>query len=305
LEDAIRDLVAAAGGQVAGVVFFGSRRTQAAHADVHSAYDFFVIVRGYAAAYRALRAAGEIGRPPSLLAALNTVLPPNQVSLRLGTQPIHAKCSVLSVRAFLRETSARRQDHFCIGRLFQPSQILYSSDPGTGELLVGALVSALEETYLWVRPWLPERFDAGTYGRTLLEVSLGQEIRPEPTGRAEALWKAQQDEQLPVFAILLEELKGRGELREVAPLAYALVRPVSLGERLRLRAYFGRSLFRATLRWLKHMATFEGWLDYILLKVRRHSGEQIVLTERERRYPLLLLWPRLFRYLRHRDEKHP
>jgi hypothetical protein len=49
------------------------------------------------------------------------------------------------------------------------------------------------------------------------------------------------------------------------------------------------------------MVTFEGWLDYILRKAARHTGEEIVLTPRERRLPLLFLWPRLFRYLREKD----
>ncbi len=303
LDGVVRELVESAGGEVAGVVFYGSRRTHAARADVHSAYDIFVILRRYGAAYRALAAARKIGRPPWLLAFLNTFLPPNQVSLRLGDPPLHAKCSVLSLRAFLRETSARRQDHFCIGRLFQPCQILYAADPETSRLLVGGLVSAVEETYRWGRPWLPERFDADGYGRRLLEVSLAQEIRAEPSGRAEALWRAEREEQVPVFAILLARLREQGELREVGPSTYGLARPVSWGERLGLRLYFSRSLVRATLRWLKHMATFEGWLDYILRKARRHTGEEIVLTARERRYPLVLLWPRLFRYLRKKDGK--
>jgi hypothetical protein len=307
MDAAIRELVAAAKGEVAGVVFYGSRRTQAARADAFSAHDIFLVVRsyGYGAAYRALAAAGRIGRPPSLLAFLNTFLTPNQVSLRFGSPPLHLKSNVLSLRAFLRETSERRQDHFCIGRLFQPCQILYAADDETEERLVGALVSAFEATYRWGRPWLPERFDAEAYGRRLLEVSLGREIRPEPSGRAEALWKAQREEQIPVIALLLEDLRSRGELREVAPSTYALARPVSWGEQLGLRYYFTRSLVRATLRWLKHIATFEGWLDYILLKARRHTGEEIVLTENERRYPLVLLWPRLFRYLRRKDAKRP
>jgi hypothetical protein len=68
-----------------------------------------------------------------------------------------------------------------------------------------------------------------------------------------------------------------------------------------VQVYFVRSKFRATLRWAKHMVTFEGWLDYILRKVRRHGGGEIELTERERRLPLLFLWPRLFKYLRRKD----
>ena len=68
-----------------------------------------------------------------------------------------------------------------------------------------------------------------------------------------------------------------------------------------MRLYFSRSLVRATLRWGKHVLTFEGWLEYILRKVQRHVGEEIVLTPRGRRWPLVFLWPRLVRYLRRKD----
>ena len=47
--------------------------------------------------------------------------------------------------------------------------------------------------------------------------------------------------------------------------------------------------------------TFDGWLDFLLRKAQRHSGQDIVLTERERRHPLVFLWPRVIRYLRHKD----
>ena len=52
--------------------------------------------------------------------------------------------------------------------------------------------------------------------------------------------------------------------------------------------------------------TFDGWLDYIIRKAERHSGETIVLTPLERRFPLVLLWPRLFRFLaRQRGKGRP
>jgi hypothetical protein len=286
-----------------GVVFFGSRRTSAEGADPWSAHDFFVLVRSYPEFYAALRESGKTGKSARLMALLNLFLPPNQVSLRLGDPVIHAKCSVISQAAFLRETSSRRRDHFCIGRLFQPSRVLSAADSETSRSIVAALVSAHAETYGWVRPWLPERFDAEAYCRTALRVSLGREIRPEPEGRAEALWAAQREEQTVVYARLLEELAARGELRPVAPATWSLARPVTAGERLRLEAYFAWSLVRATARWLKHVVTFENWLDYILRKVARHTGEEMVLTPRERRMPLLFLWPRLLRFLRQKDGK--
>ena len=54
---------------------------------------------------------------------------------------------------------------------------------------------------------------------------------------------------------------------------------------------------RATVRWVKHVVSFEGWLEYIVQKANRHGGQELQLTERERRFPLLLLWGRVFRYL--------
>ena len=41
------------------------------------------------------------------------------------------------------------------------------------------------------------------------------EVRPEPAGRADALWEAQSDLQIPVFEALLGELAGRGEVAPV------------------------------------------------------------------------------------------
>ena len=75
------------------------------------------------------------------------------------------------------------------------------------------------------------------------------------------------------------------------------------GERLRAFAYFRWSMVRATARWAKYMVTFDDWLEYILRKARRHSGQDIVLTPRERRMPLVFLWPRVIRYLRHKDKQ--
>jgi hypothetical protein len=131
------------------------------------------------------------------------------------------------------------------------------------------------------------------------------EVRPEPAGRADALWAAQRDLQVPVLEALLSELAERGEVAPVAGTAGAFrpTRPVGALERLRRELYFRRSIARSTARWLKHTVTFEGWLDYILRKASRHSGQSFELSERERRWPLLFLWSRVFRYLRTRNRK--
>lgn len=297
--------VAQAGrGSVAALIFFGSRKTLA-RTDEHSAYDFFLLTHDYSLLYRSLRSAGALHRPPWLVAALNAVLPPNVISIRpsrAGGEIWRAKCAVATIDCFLRETSAARHDHFFLGRMFQPAEVVHAADEATRERVTGGLASARALTYAWVRPWLPPSFDVEAYGRTLLRVSLAREIRPEPSGRADALWEVQKEYLQEVYGLLLTDLARAGELVEGGG-QYSLARPVTTGERLRVEAYFRWSLVRATARWAKYMVTFDDWLEYILRKARRHSGQDIVLTPRERRLPLVFLWPRVVRYLRQKDKQ--
>ena len=301
--DAAEALVRAGGADLRGLVFFGSRRTSAAP-DPWSAQDFFVATRGYRGFYRSLRASCQTHRHPLLLAALNALMPPNQVPVwgrreAAGYQGL-AKCAVIDLQRLLRECSSRRHDHFCAGRLFQPTAIAYAADEDARGTIVDALTSAHRLTYGWVRPWLPPSFDAEAYCRRLLEVSMAFEIRPESRARARALFEAQREELLAVYPLLLEELADAGEL-ERREGRFSLRRRVGRFEALRVRLYFARSLGRATLRWFKYVVTFEGWLDYILRKVERRTGQRIEVTSSERRFPLLLLWGKFYRLWRDRD----
>lgn len=298
---AAREVAALGGPAVLGVLFFGSRKTRA-RPDSFSAYDLFVITTRGRPFYDALHAKGALKRSPSVLASLGAVLPPNVLALRFPGPDgaLVAKCAVLSLADLQRETSARRKDHFCLGRLFQQTEILYVAE-GQEDAIMDALLSAHVLTWDWGRAGLPPAFDVAVYCQTLLQVSFAAEIRPEPEGRAEALWRAQQDYLRPVYGTLLDGLVQAGELRAVGGDSFAAAREVTRGERLRLRAYFQWSLVRATARWAKYVVTFDGWLDFIVKKARRHTGDDIVLTERERRLPLVFLWPRLIQYLRHKD----
>jgi hypothetical protein len=300
---AARGVAEVGGADVRAVVFFGSRKSRA-QPDPWSAYDFFVLVRRYPGFYRSLRANGRLGRPAWLVAALNAVLPPNQLALAVAGPEgvgLSAKCAVTSVDAFARETSARRRDHFFLGRLFQPTEVAYVADSDAAEGVLDGLTRAHDLTLEWARPWLPPSFDVDAFTRTLLRVSYRGEIRPEPSGRADALWEAQREALRPVYRVMLAERAARGDLRELAPGVYALARPSGAGERFRLGLYFRWSLVRATARWMKYVVTFDGWLDFLVRKARRHSGQEIELTPRERRWPLVFLWPRVVRYLRHKD----
>jgi predicted nucleotidyltransferase len=303
LDGAVRRLAEAAGDSLVGLVFFGSRRTGAARKDAWSAYDLFVVVAGYRPFYESLHRAGLTGKRPALMALVSGWLPPTQYSMRFDDLGVHVKASVLRSDRYARETSARRRDHFCIGRLFQPTRVLHARDDAARQGILDGLTEAVRQTWAWSRPWLPGTFDADAYGRSALRTSMRWEVRPEPAGRADALWEAQKAVQLPVLEALLGELAARGELAPApgAPRSWTPTRPVGAVERLRLELYFRRSIVRSTTRWLKHVVTFEGWLDYLVRKAGRHTGAPIELTKRERRFPLVFLWGRVFAYLRNKN----
>lgn len=294
-------IVALAPGAVSAVIFFGSRKSRA-RPDPHSAYDLFVVASDPRALYDRLSASGLVRRSPATLAGLQRVLPPNVISLTVDVDgaPARAKCAVVTLRELRRQTSGDRSDHFCAGRLFQATEIVYAA-PGLEDEVVAALASAHALTWEWVRPWLPARFGVDEYCRTALRVSFAGEIRPEPEGRSQALFEAQAGYLRPVYTVLLQALAGEGELREEAPGTFAVASPAGARERRRLESYFRWSKVRATARWGKYVVTFDDWLDFIVRKARRHTGEDIVLTERERRMPLVFLWPRVIHYLRHKD----
>ena len=303
LAEVAQQMALAARGTLDGLVFFGSRRTGAAGIDAWSAYDVFVLVHRYRPFYEAMQRAGLSGKGPGRLALLSGWLPPTQYSIRFHEAAVHLKAAVIRTDSFHRETSRGRRDHFCIGRLFQPVEVVWTRDAETAERVLALLESAVRETAAWIHSSTPETFTAEAYVHALLRVSLAGEIRPEPASRAERLLDAQRDAVVPLYGELLRDLESRGMLVSNAEEEWRWARPASAWESLRTRGYFLRSKIRATLRWSKYMITFEGWLDYLLRKIARHTGEQIVLSDRERRFPLVFLWPRFFRYLREKERR--
>lgn len=290
------------GESVRAVLFFGSQKTGAASRDRWSAYDLFVTVRSYRDFYERLQSVGQLRRPARLVAWLNTWLAPNQVAFR-GPGGTFGKLSVVTEPSFLRETGSARKDHFCAGRLFQPAECVHAADAEAAERALEGVAQAHALTLSWAAPWLPERFDTRDYTRRILEVSLGREIRPEPAGRAEVLWSAQQAYLADVYGKLLEAWAADEELVALGGGLYRLPQPVPDAVRRHAEAFFRRSKRRATARWFKYMLTFDDWLEYIRRKAERHTGRSIELTARERRWPLLFLWPRVFRYLRDKDRR--
>ena len=290
------------GSPTRAILHYGSR-AQGRATRPDSAFDFFIVVDRYRPAYTALaRALGARFRR-RLAVVLAWVLPPNAVSLRQHgpASEREAKCVIISLGHLRQACSSRARDEFVRARLSQQAVLAWARDAASAEQVRRCVQLARESGFQWVRAFLPPRFDVDGYCRTMLTVSLAYEIRLESRNHAETLFAAQRDVLRGLYTTVLEGLAARGVLLRDG-VQYVQRRSPGLFTRGRVRGHMRMSRWRTTLRLLKHPFLYDGWLDYLLHKIDRSTGEQIVLTDRERRFPLIFLWPRAIRYLRHRPQ---
>ena len=285
------------------IIHYGSH---AQHSDARreSAFDFFVIVDRYREAYESLARNVGTSYSPRTASLLNRVLPPNVIAVTDVSHmpPLAAKCAVLSLEDLRRACSPNAGDHFVRGRLFQYVQLAWTRDSAARAAVTDAIIEARVGTFGWGLASLPAEFDAEHYFRTLLERSFSGEIRPERGGRIDALLGAQREIVVRVYDALLQQLADEKILAKSGNV-YRLTTPLRTLQRLRTGWYFRSSKVRATARWMKYVVLYDDWLDYVVRKIARRSGVAIELTARERRWPLIFLWPKAIQYLRSRPQR--
>jgi hypothetical protein len=299
-------LAQASRGTVEGVLLYGSHLL-GARPDKNSALDLVVVVRDYRAFYRALRAAGEIHRPVWLMTALSRVLPPNVIAFTpgRGAEGI-AKCLIVSRDHLQDALGPRPKDHFLLGRLVQRVAGVWVAGEEQAQWLEQLLTQARAGVLEWVGPYVEGPFDAEILGETLLRVCYGGELRPEARDRSTTIFETQREHFRESLAPALAGAAQAGSLSSTGG-SYRFVTPPDPGQRRRWDRHFRRSKIRATLRWLKHVVTFDNWLPYVHRKAERRLGTTIELSRLERRMPLIFLWPRVVRVLftRPDQEKEP
>lgn len=286
----------ACGSNLVCVVFFGSWLLGTSP-DLSSAADLFVVIDDYRSFYREIGERLPAARRASIMAALNRVLPPSIIHLRdPGDLGAGAKCFVISASDLAVALSNRAKDNFCRGRLVQRVHIVYARSAEDHERLENQLEKARRASLDWVPLYLGETFSVPDYCRRMLEVSYAGEIRPESKSRVQEVFDAQRSYFRLMYGRILDEAADEGRLERVEG-GYHLTTPISLQDRIGSRLFFAKSKWRATLRWVKHMLTFEDWLDYIVRKAERRTGIQVELTRAQRRLPALLLWPKVAKVL--------
>lgn len=303
-EELLDGLLGATGDQMVAALLFGSQLAGTTPG-AHSAHDLVLVVDAYRPFYRALREAEPGFRPAWLLSALARVLPPNVIAyLPRGAHGPVAKCMVLSRAHFTRALSDRAADHFIKGRMAQRVAVIHARDETERARTEELLARAREDVLRWVGPWLDRPFSVGELTLRMLEVSYAGELRPESGDRVQEVHDAQADYLAEVYGEVLLKAEEAGRVERVEGGWRLLPRRDRPGK-ARLRLYFLRSKLRATLRWLKHVLTFNDWLPYIQKKVERRTGMTVEITPLERKAPLIFLWPKVFKVLLNRPGSAP
>jgi len=283
---------------VVGVILYGSQLHRSSPG-LHSAWDLVVVVDAYAPFHRAMKAAGLRSRPLWLMDLMGRALAPyvTDFSPEEADGAI-AKCLVLTREQFRGALGPRARDHFLKGRMVQHVEVIWAASEAQEKEILGALAEARRDVIRWAGPFLEEPFDAESFTLGMLRVSFAGEIRPESGNRVREVWESQRAWLAETFKGVLDAAAADGILATDPTGGFRLARRPGTWVRLRLRAYFLWSKARVTARWGKHIVTFNDWLTYIQRKVERRTGMTIELTRRERRWPLIFLWPRVFRVLR-------
>ena len=296
--DGVSGALRAAGGDAVRAILLYGSHVQASEPDRFSAFDLIVLVDGYRRFYDGMAAAGLLRRSPAVMAAWSHVLLPTSVSFdpRRPDGAV-AKCQLVSTAHFRETLGPRSKDHFLKGRTVQRLALVWARDEAAARFVFDTLRRVQEQSVKWVRPYLPAHFVTEQYAETMLRVSYAAEIRPETGDRVREVYEAQRDTLGAIARQAMEAAVARGEAAERDG-GWVWTLPPGGRDRLAATAYFARSKTRATARWIKHIATFEDWPLYIMRKLERRAGLRVDVTERERRWPFILLWPKLFHVLR-------
>jgi hypothetical protein len=225
-------------------------------------------------------------------ATLNKLLPPNVYYLEIPFEgrKVRAKYAVLSVADFHRGVSPDWFHSYIWGRFAQPTAVVYARTEDVAAKIYQSLARAVRTFVSNVLPQAPAEFSGRDFWYCGLSHSYRAELRAERPDKLVKLCDAAPQYYTEVTAAVLQELSAEGLSVDVKQPDRYLVSIADSerrhnGKLWRVRFFQGKLL--SVLRLLKGWATFAGGTDYILWKIKRHTGVEEKLTPHLRRHPLL------------------
>lgn len=194
-------------------------------------------------------------------------------------------------------------DLHLLGRLTKRVGLLFAKTEE--DILNGAL---LQLKALWFSvpltiAILPKKFSTEQFALTLLSLSYRAEVRIKEKDKVRAIFELDKGYYLTLFETLLDTFFGVnpwGRRVDEEGLWELTLDEKKINE---LKVWYNLIIFqsriRSVLRWPKYMLTVgDSWLEYILLKLVRHTGIELELPEVVKRHPLIFGWPYFMRLIK-------
>jgi len=274
--------------QVLGAIFYGSclRRKGIATGLV----DLYLIVENHRVPY-----ASRWQR------LLNVLLPPNvhyhETRLEDGRK-IRCKYAIFSLSAY--ETGCSRWFHsYLYARMAQPVVLLRCRDEEIHARLGRGLAAAVCRLHAETLPLMTGTFSCRELWRKALILTYGCELRAESMSSwIETLLDDVEPHCEQLTAVFMHEYADLFAIESTSGNLWRATMGADSVCRFSwsVRKYQGKLLSAARL--IKGLATFSCGVDYIADKLERHSGRKVEFSDRERRWPLIFIWKKLWQLYR-------
>jgi hypothetical protein len=267
------------GNAVQAILFYGSCFRKC---DVNDGLvDLYLLVDSYRGAYR-----------NPVHGILNKLLPPNVFYLETsdGNRVIRAKYAIISLSDFQRGNSMGWFHSYLWGRFAQPTGIAFCRNKSVSDFLYASFSQAAITFLTRVLPSMPVQFDARMLWYQGVLLSYRAELRPERPEKLARLfeWNPQYYEQLTRIVVKMLPYPVNAVACDVSCRWQAQIsHRTRFVNRLAWRVRFVQGKLLSLLRLLKALLTFKGGIEYVLWKIKRHSGISIEVPPRLRRIPLL------------------
>lgn len=195
-----------------------------------------------------------------------SIVPPNvyYVETKFEAQNLRAKYAVLPLYLFTKWMRRDTNNPYFWARFSQPSALVHVRDEQSREQVIAAISEALRTSFANAKALSIDQ-NATAIWTAGFNATYDSEFRSEKINRADQIVSAAPD-----------YYKAAAEL-------LALEIPVRSNQPW--RKFTGK--IWSALRLIKAAFTFQGGADYIVWKIERHSGEKIVLTDWQRKHPII------------------
>lgn len=208
-----------------------------------------------------------------------------------------AKYALLTLKRFRNAMKDDFHSYFW-ARFAQPCEVLYVRDEDTRQTLDDAFACATKTFLARAVPAMGDQFSSNDLWTRGLALTYQCELRTESSKRGDSIYDFNPeyyDRALALFAATEPGL--------LAPYQDHLFQNLSSTFKRKLCSFSWalrrvQGKFLSVLRLTKAAFTFNDALEYLLWKIRRHSGLYIEPTARQLKHPLIFAWPLLFKLYR-------